>query len=823
MPLPLQILLIENPADGARISQALARAGLTAQTHQVERLTTLKQALAKHPWDLVLANHQLAECPLEEGLKLFQAAGIDIPFILVSQPISKDRLALLFRAGVHGYIGIGNLYLLPPIIQHELVKAAMRRQLLIDNRALGKSETHYRTLTDNAPVSILVRCNGRIVYLNKSARKLLGFDDGEPLVDISAETIIIEAPDEITSSQPNSTQTLSGQPVQATLRHANGSQLKVEVLSSQVEHHDNPATQMVFSDITGRISLDNKLQQAAQVFENTTEGVIVTDRKANITAVNPAFTQITGYPEEAVIGRNPKFLQSGKHDKAFFKGLWGKLKQEKSWRGEIWNRRKNGEIYPAWLNITSIQDDKGEISQYVALFSDITSIKQSQSQLEHLAHHDSLTDLPNRLLFEDRLEHAITQAKRQKRHLAVLFLDLDRFKNINDSLGHSVGDALLVQVATRLRNLLRENDTAARLGGDEFTILLENLEDPNYTAVVANKILNHLKQPFEIFGRKLHITASIGLSLYPEDGTDVGNLTKNADAAMYQAKESGRNNYRFYTAELTQSAFERLLLESELRSAIKDQQLLLYYQPQFSVNSSKISGAEALLRWRHPRMGILPPARFIPLAEETGLIHEIGHWTLEHACKQTREWSQKGLFTGRMAVNLSVRQIMHTDLILRFEEIIAKTRCPPTQLQFEVTEGVFMGQKELSIPVLDVFKQLGVTIAIDDFGTGYSSLSYLKQLPIDKLKIDKSFVQEMPDDADGAAIAQAIISLGQTLGLEIIAEGVETEAQQNLLQLMGCQEMQGYLYGAPMPARSLEEKLAEETGQIDKKYPFFSA
>ncbi len=733
MPLPLQILLIENPADGARISQALARAGLKAQTHQVERLTTLQQALAKHPWDLVLAHHQLAECPLEEGLKLFQAAGIDIPFILVSQTISKDRLALLFRAGVQGYIDIGNLYLLPPIIQHELAKAAMRRQLVIDNRALGK---------------------------------------------------------------------------------------KVEVLSSQVEHHNNPATQMVFSDITGRISLDSKLQQAAQIFENTTEGVIVTDCKANITAVNPAFTQITGYPEEAVMGRNPRFLQSGKQDKAFFKGLWEKLKQEKSWRGEIWNRRKNGEIYPAWLNITSIQDDKGEISQYVALFSDITSIKQSQSQLEHLAHHDSLTDLPNRLLFEDRLEHAITQAKRQKRHLAVLFLDLDRFKNINDSLGHSVGDALLVQVATRLHNLLRENDTAARLGGDEFTILLENLEDPNYTAVVANKILNYLKQPFEIFGRKLHITASIGISLYPEDGKDVGNLTKNADAAMYQAKESGRNNYRFYTSELTQSAFERLLLESELRSAIKDQQLLLYYQPQFSVNSGKISGAEALLRWRHPRMGILPPARFIPLAEETGLIHEIGHWTLEHACKQTREWSQKGLFTGRMAVNLSVRQIMHTDLILRFEEIIAKTRCLPTQLQFEVTEGVFMGQKELSIPVLDVFKQLGVTIVIDDFGTGYSSLSYLKQLPIDKLKIDRSFVQEMPDDADGAAIAQAIISLGQTLGLEIIAEGVETEAQQNLLQLMGCQEMQGYLYGAPMPARSFEEKLAEEYRQIDKKYPF---
>ncbi len=302
----------------------------------------------------------------------------------------------------------------------------------------------------------------------------------------------------------------------------------------------------------------------------------------------------------------------------------------------------------------------------------------------------------------------------------------------------------------------------------------------------------------------------------------MGNLTKNADAAMYQAKESGRNNYRFYTSELTQSAFERLLLETELRNAIKDNQLLLYYQPQFCIESGTMTGAEALLRWRHPRMGIIPPAKFIPLAEETGLIHEIGHWTLQQACEQTRKWSQMGLFKGRMAVNLSVRQIMQSDLILRFEEIIEKTNCPPKQLQFEVTEGIFMGQKEMSVPVLDVFKQLGVTIAIDDFGTGYSSLSYLKHLPIDKLKIDRSFIQNMPDDKDDIAIVQAIISLGETLSLDIIAEGVETEAQQNMLKSMGCLEVQGYLYGAPMSAEALESKLTNVLGQPRQTLPFFN-
>jgi diguanylate cyclase (GGDEF)-like protein len=429
--------------------------------------------------------------------------------------------------------------------------------------------------------------------------------------------------------------------------------------------------------------------------------------------------------------------------------------------------------------------------------------------LEHLAHHDSLTNLPNRLLFEDRLAHAIAQAKRQDRQLAVLFLDIDRFKNINDSLGHAMGDELLKEVAKRLQNILRDDDTAARLGGDEFTILVENLEDPSQAAVVASKIQEEFKTPFKIAGRELHVTASIGISIYPEDGKDVADLTKNADAAMYQAKEQGRNNYRYYTSELTRTAFERLLLETELRSALKNDQLLLYYQPQISLKNGEMTGAEALLRWHHPRLGIIPPARFVPLAEESGLIHEIGAWVLKEACDQARYLFKQGLFQGRMAINLSVRQIMQTDLILRFEQIIAESGCPPDMLQLEVTEGIFMGQMKHSVPVLDVFKKLGVSIAIDDFGTGYSSLSYLKQLPIDKLKIDRSFIRDMPHDSDAVAITQAIVSLGKNLGLRITAEGIETMAQQSLLQKMGCQEGQGYLYSPPVPADVFEQMLME--------------
>ena len=539
------------------------------------------------------------------------------------------------------------------------------------------------------------------------------------------------------------------------------------------------------------------------------EGVVITDGEGRITSVNPAFCEITGFSEASIVHKHLDLLKSDRHPQEFFDDVWSRVKDTGSWRGEVWNQRSNGEVYPAWMTISSVRDDHDQVLHYVAVFSDITSIKQSQSQLEHLAHHDSLTNLPNRLLFEDRLQHAISQSKRQKRQLAILFLDLDRFKNINDSLGHAMGDELLKEVAKRLQKILRDGDTAARLGGDEFTVLVENLDDPSQAAVVASKIQESFKTPYKIAGRELHVTTSIGISIYPDDGQTVADLTKNADAAMYQAKEQGRNSYRYYTSELTRTAFERLLLETELRSALKKDQLLLYYQPQISLINGQMTGAEAVLRWHHPRLGIIPPARFIPLAEESGLIHEIGHWVLKEACEQTRYLYKQGLFQGRMAINLSVRQIMQTDLILRFEQIIADSQCPPDMLQLEVTEGIFMGQMQQSVPVLDVFKKLGVSIAIDDFGTGYSSLSYLKQLPIDKLKIDRSFIRDLPSDSDAIAITQAIVALGKNLGLHIVAEGVETLAQQALLQKMGCEEGQGYLYSPPVPGNAFEEMLLE--------------
>jgi diguanylate cyclase (GGDEF)-like protein/PAS domain S-box-containing protein len=806
----LRALVIEDSEyEHDLLHKTLLRGGLDLSTLRIDSLDSLKKALQDGAWDLILSATDVSNCAPELSLKYLQNQQLDIPFILISDHIGEEKVVTLLKAGANDFVNFKNLTRLVPAIERELKEASVRREAEETKLALHRSENRYRQLVDDSPTPILLLQDEKIVFLNKAARQTLAISETAQLINEPVSKLFHDGPPELLKSQLKLLRNHNSRPYQAAFMRADGVVILVEVFVSPAEHDGAPATQLVFTDVTQRIDSEAKLQQAVQIIEHTMEGVFITDKQGLIDSVNPAFSEITGYAEDEIINQHPRRLISNKHSPEFFDEIWSEVNQTGSWRGEIWNQRKNEEIFPAWMTISSVQDEQGATVHYVAVFSDITSIKQTQSQLEHLAHHDSLTNLPNRLLFEDRLEHAIAQAKRQKRQLAVLFLDLDRFKNINDSLGHAMGDDLLKEVATRLQNILRDDDTAARLGGDEFTVLVENIEDPSQAAVVASKIQENFKAPFMIAGRELHVTTSIGISIFPEDGEDVADLTKNADAAMYQAKEQGRNSYRYYTSELTRTAFERLLLETELRSALQQNQLLLYYQPQISMHNGEMTGAEAVLRWHHPRLGIIPPARFIPLAEESGLIHEIGNWVLQEACEQTRYLNRQGLFNGRMAINLSVRQIMQTDLILRFEQIIAESGCPPDMLQLEVTEGIFMGQMKHSVPVLDVFKKLGVSIAIDDFGTGYSSLSYLKQLPIDKLKIDRSFIRDMPHDSDAVAITQAIVSLGKNLGLRITAEGIETMAQQSLLQKMGCQEGQGYLYSPPVPAETFEEMLLE--------------
>ncbi len=551
-----------------------------------------------------------------------------------------------------------------------------------------------------------------------------------------------------------------------------------------------------------------RLRVWAKVFESGTEAMLITDPASRIIEVNDTFTRITGYTRDEAVGQTPRLLNSGHHDAAFYRAMWESLTRTGAWAGEIWNRRKDGSVYPEWLSITAAHDENGQITNYVSAFSDISERKAYEVRLRHLAEYDPLTKLPNRTLLRDRLTHAIGLAARKGGKIAVLFLDLDRFKNINDSLGHAIGDQMLIEAARRLRSAVRGSDTVSRLGGDEFVLLLTELETPDHAAHVAEKLLQVVAEPFSLEGHELNVTPSIGIALFPEDGADPDALLKNADTAMYHAKENGRNNFQFFAPAMNVRVSEHLALENSLRQALTRNELALHYQPQFDLASGRLIGYEALMRWHSPTLGTVPPGKFIPIAEESGLIQPLGQWALNEACRQNAQWRADGLPVQPVAVNLSAVQFRHGNIVALIEQALRNSGLPPALLEVEVTESVLMEDIEQVAQTLQRIKRLGITLAIDDFGTGYSSLSYLKRIRFDKLKIDRSFINGLPDAADDAALTVAIIGMAANLGLGTIAEGVETEAQRDFLRRHGCRQVQGYLYARPLDAAALAERLA---------------
>lgn len=561
---------------------------------------------------------------------------------------------------------------------------------------------------------------------------------------------------------------------------------------------------------------EEALRLAAKVFDNSNDGITVTDANGNIVAINKAFTEITGYTEAEVLGKNPNLLQSGRQDELFYRQMWDQLEQKGYWQGEIWNKRKNHDIYPEWLTISAIHDDAGKVSNYVAVFSDITQIKESTEKLAYQAHHHPLTHLPNRLLLSSRLNHSIQKALREEQSGAVIFIDLDNFKNVNDSLGHSAGDEVLLEVARRLKENQRETDTVAHLSGDEFVIVLEDIKGPHNAAYKAEQILNKLNAPFHIHSYELSLNGSLGITLFPSDGTTCEELLKNSDAAMYQAKNLGKNRFYFFSPKLTAAALERISLEGALRSGIERQELVLYYQPQIDLFSQNIIACEALVRWQHPDLGLVAPDKFIPISEESGLIIPMGEWILETACRQFVSWMKQGLQLKKIAVNLSGKQIQNRNILSSVQRILKETECPPECLELEITESFVMQQPEKSISTLEKMRGLGVSLSIDDFGTGLSSLSYLKTLPISRLKIDKSFVRDIHQDENDEAIVKAIIALGKNLDLQITAEGIETENQLHFLKNSGCDEGQGFLISRPLPADQFASFLQAGTWMSNK-------
>ena len=568
-------------------------------------------------------------------------------------------------------------------------------------------------------------------------------------------------------------------------------------------------------DITDYILQEEKLKLSATAFENTQESIMITDENETILSVNKAFEAMTGYTEEEALGKTPKILRSNRHDETFYNTLWNSVMENGSWKGKIFDRTKAGDVIPTWLSITAIKNDEGKVTNYIAIHTNLEEIVKSQERADYLAYHDSLTDLPNRINFEEHLQYLLKVSKRNKSTLAVLFIDLDRFKVINDTLGHHVGDGMLQTIAERVKKTLRDADMLARIGWDEFVIVLDTIDHESDAAHVCEKVLAAIAQPIEVDNYTLNTTASIGVALYPDDGDDVNTIIKHADSAMYHAKDKGKNNYQFYTEKLSVDVHNRLEMEQTLRHAIDEDELFLLFQPQYELATKRVIGAEALLRWESKILGNISPADFIPVAEDTGDIIAIGQFVFESACKALVDFREAGLDIETIAINVSSVQFRQKDLLQNFKAIIDKYGISPQCIELEITERYIMEFTTGNMTVLEKFRKFGFKISIDDFGTGYSSMSYLKKLPLDTIKVDKSFVDDIPHDINDVEITKAIIALSKSLGYSVIAEGIENREQEDFLLEHGCDIGQGYLFGRPVSGDELIAFIKERDANED--------
>jgi len=754
--------------------------------------------------------------------------GMD--FFSLIHPSDRERVAGMHRQRLEGlqvperYEALGlakNGQAVPIEIAASRVHDGSRRVvvLIIDiserkkaMEALSQSKEDYRELVESVQ-AIVWRAlpGGSFTFVSKEAETILGY----PLADWTAnpqfwvEKIHPEDRDWVVDFCLSESMKLKSHTFDYRMIAADGRTVWMhDIVRVIPNRHGRPQELVgVMMDITARKKAELHLRLSQQVFEHTAEGIVITDADFNVLEVNQAYENITGYSREEVMGSPPMILNADLHDIAHYEAIWNTIQEQGQWVGEIWSRRKNGESYPEWLSISQVKNANGAVQNYVAVFTDITQRKLSEEHLQFLANHDALTHLPNRALLQQRIEQSLVRAQRHHMKIAVLFIDLDRFKIINDTLGHDAGDILLQEAAKRLKHCLRESDTVARQGGDEFVVLVEDFSDEQYLTTIARKIMSALAQPFILMGQELHVSASIGIAVYPQDGADVFSLLKNADVAMYRAKDSGKNTFNFYAAENNSHSVELLALESGLRRAMERKEFILHYQAKIDLQTQQIIGAEALLRWQHPEMGLLSPVHFISLAEETGLIIEIGAWVLQEACRQAKVWEASCERPVSVAVNLSARQFREDTLKATIEHALATSDLRPEYLELEITESMIMQNAERAREVLQYFRNLGTKVSIDDFGTGYSSLSYLKEFPIDSLKIDRSFVRDIPHHSDDVAITKAIIAMAHSLGMLVVAEGVETSEQLNFMAAEGCDQMQGYIFSEPISADGFSDLL----------------
>ena len=703
-------------------------------------------------------------------------------------------------------------------IELEMQNDALRQSQI----ELEASRDRYVDLYEFAPVGYLTLSrSGLIEQINLTGAALLGEDRTRLLQRRFVRWIVPEEQDYWQRQFMQATQKGERQSCEFSMQRGDGSRFYAH-MECLPQAGSEPQVRITLSDISTRRRAEEELRIAAIAFDSQ-EGMMVTDSHGVIVRINHAFTRLTGYRAEEAVGQTPALLHSGRHDKLFYDRMWQTLKENGYWQGEVWNRRKNGKIYAEWLTISAVNAPDGETTHYVGSFTEITQNSEAEAEVHRLAYYDPLTHLPNRRLLLDRLGQALASSTRSGRYGAVVFLDLDNFKTLNDTRGHAVGDLLLAEVAQRLQDGMREGDTISRLGdtisrlgGDEFVLVLEDLslDDAQATAqarLVCEKIRAVMAQPYILDGREFHCTASLGITLFNNHEQSVDTLLKQADLALYRAKAAGRNCLRFFNPAMQTALDEQSALEADLRQAVKRGQLQLYYQAQMD-NSHQVIGAEALLRWRHPQHGLVAPGIFIPLAEETDLILSIGRWVLENACAQIKAWSDEAATRHlRLAINVSSREFRQPDFVAGVKQVLADAGADPTRLKIELTESLVIDNVAETIARMEALKAIGVGFSLDDFGTGYSSLSYLKRLPLEQLKIDRSFVDDLATDPNDAAIVQTIITMGHTLGLNVIAEGVETAEQLERLSQYGCMAYQGFLFSRPAPLAEFEAFLRQHT------------
>jgi len=801
---PRLLYIDDDSGMGLLLQRRLGRNGMS-----VDLTGTVRDGLAaldRESYDAVIVDYWL---PGETGAALLRAlaGNADAPPVIMLTGSNDTAIAVeAMKLGAADFmlkdVACNFLTLLPTVIARVLGQRRLEREHHA-TQALAQV-----TLNSIGDAVITTDSAGRITYLNPVAETLTGWPLEQARHRCLEELFALvdeetRRPEKSPLCRALGDGTGAGSGKSTLMQTRDGRELSVRCSAEPMSNGYGAVigAVLVFRDVSGQREWERRLELFLNVFQNTSEAVVVTDANARIVDINRAFSDITGYRRDEVLGCSPSMMSSGRHDAEFFAEMWRCLKEEGRWQGEIWDRRKDDGIYAKWLCINAVHDRSGRVTHYVGIFNDITPFKETETELYRLAHFDPLTGLPNRMLFQDRLHQSLRAANRREGHLAVMFIDLDRFKEINDTLGHRAGDRLLIEVADRLRGHVRESDTVARLGGDEFTAILEDIGSANDAAHIAGKIVDAFAAPFRIGGNDVLTSPSIGIALYPDAGTTVETLIRAADDAMYRAKEQGRNTFRFYCATADRNGREHLALEQELPGALARSELRLLYQPLYHLDDGEVIGAEALLRWQHPQRGLLLPEHFLQIAEESGAIITIGDWVLTEACRQAAQWQKEGPF--QLAVNISARQLEDEAFPERLGAILQQSGYPPERLQLELPEHALLTGGELPRRTIDALHALGVGIAVDDFATGRNSLLYPVRLGLDAIKLDRTHLAAIGSGNRADATVRAVLALGRCLNLKVIAEGVETEYQREFLRaetgIMG----QGFLLSEPLPAADI--------------------